>query len=227
MMSLFRKIRNLCLLLKYINANTIVFNFRMLSYKQAFIFPFFVSKNVNLLNLSGEIEINSKIKIGMIRIGYGDAGIFDRKYSRTIMEIKGNLIFNGNAFIGHGSRISVGEKGILTFGENFRISAETSIIANKCITIGNNCLLSWQIDIYDTDFHEIINENGIRLNDDKPITVGDNVWISCKCLILKGSVIPSNVVISANSTVSKKLEGNNLIFGGEPLRVIKEKVTWR
>ena len=70
----------------------------------------------------------------MIRVEYGDIGIFDKKYSRTILDINGCIMFNGKTDIRHGSRISVGEKGKLNFGNNFTITAESEIICFKKIT---------------------------------------------------------------------------------------------
>ena len=51
-------------------------------------------------------------------MGYGNVGIFDKKRSRGIWEVQGKVKFCGNAFLDHGSKISVGKNGVLTFGNN-------------------------------------------------------------------------------------------------------------
>ncbi len=71
---------------------------------------------------------------------------------KGIGRINGIINFNGRRNIGHGSKISVGKDGILTFGQNFNITAESSIVCYNNISFGNNCLLSWDILIMDTDF---------------------------------------------------------------------------
>ncbi|MBC6720505.1 hypothetical protein [Treponema sp. Marseille-Q4130] len=77
----------------------------------------------------------------------------------------------------------------------------------------------------DTDFHKIM-ENGNVVNDDKPVYIGSHVWIGCRNTILKGSYIPKDVIIAANSTVAKKLKKSNCIYGGTPVRLLKENVEW-
>lgn len=208
------------------NPKTIYFNFRYLPWQQAIRFPFWISSKTYLRKLKGSITIHGELHTGMIRIGYGDIGIFDNKRSRTIWEVAGKVTFEGNAEIGHGSKISVGETGQLVLGRNFAITAESAIIAYKKVTFGNDCLLSWDILIMDTDFHPITNAQSEIQNPPTEIVIGNNVWIGCRSLILKGSVIPDGSVIAANSLISKKLSGTNQVFGSQPLSVLAENIRW-
>lgn len=138
-MSKYAKILNL------LSYKIIYFNFRYLPYKQAIKFPFFISKKVYFKDLRGKIKLEGPISTGMIKIGFGDVGIFDDKRSRSIWEVSGNIIFRGSAQIGHGSKISVAENGTLILGNNFTITAESSIVAHLNIEFGNNCLLSGKL----------------------------------------------------------------------------------
>ena len=208
------------------NPKTIYFNFRYLPWRQAIRFPFWISSRTYLRKTEGNITINGELHTGMIRIGYGDIGIFDNKRSRTIWEVAGKVVFEGKAEIGHGSKISVGDTGLLQMGKNFAITAESSIIAYKKVEFGNDCLLSWDILIMDTDFHPIMNERSEIQNPPSEIIIGNSVWIGCRSLILKGSVIPDGCVIAANTLVSKKLTGKNQVFGRQPLTVIAENISW-
>jgi acetyltransferase-like isoleucine patch superfamily enzyme len=45
-------------------------------------------------------------------------------------------------------------------------------------------------------------------------------------LILKGAIIPDNSVIGANSFVGKRLEKENALYGGYPVQLLKEEITW-
>lgn len=74
----------------------------------------------------------------MIKIGFGNVGIFDKKRSRGILAIYGHIRFYGRANIGHGSKINVGKEGLLDLGANFVITAETSIICYKRINLVKN-----------------------------------------------------------------------------------------
>ena len=210
-----------------INLNTLVFNFKFLPFKSAIKFPVFIHKRVLLKNLSGSISIPKDAPTGIIWIGFGDVGIFDVHYSRTILEIKGQLVFTGTTFIGQVSRISVGKSGVLSIGEKFKITAENIIVCFHKITIGNEVLLSWQVQIMDTDFHSISYGDEVASNPDEPITIGNKVWIGTRCIILKGSLLVEGSIIAANTVVSKKLVETNTIYGGVPVKVLKQNISWK
>ncbi len=208
------------------NPKTLYFNFTYLPWQQAIRLPVWVSSKTYLLCTKGNIRIEGDIHSGMIRIGYGKIGIFDKKRSRSIWECMGSVIFKGPAEIGHGSKISVGGQGELTLGKQFTITAESTIIAYKEIRFGNNCLLSWDILVMDSDFHTIRDAQSHILNEPAPIIIGDSVWIGCRCLILKNTRIPSGSVVAANSFVNKQLSGENQLFGGNPLNILKQDISW-
>lgn len=54
-----------------------------------------------------------------------------------------------------------------------------------------------------------------------PITIGNNVWLAWRVFILPGITIGSNVVIGADSLVSKNLPANSLA-AGSPVKLLKE-----
>lgn len=137
-----------------------------------------------------------------MHIGFGEVGIFDNKKSRSIWDIAGTVIFKGKADIGHGSKISVGESGTLILGENFTVTAESTIVTYSEVQFGNNCLLSWDFLVMDTDLHKIRNSSGAILNEPQPILIGNDVWIGCRSLILKGATIPNGCIIGTNSTIT-------------------------
>lgn len=133
MISIKNKIKNLTKLFFRVILRTLYFNFKVLPLKQAIKLPIFLSRKVYLRKISGKIVLEGDVYPGMVRIGFNDVGIFDNKVSRTILTIFGTLIFKGEADIGHGSKLSVGGNGVLVLGENFKISAESSIIADASI----------------------------------------------------------------------------------------------
>jgi len=209
-----------------LNFKTIYFNLKYLPFRQAVKLPILISNKVYLRVMSGKLIIDSPIRTGLIQFGYGNVGIFDKKKSRSIWEVSGTVIFKGKCNIGHGSKISVGSSGKLILGENFVITAETSIVAFTEIRFGNNCLLSWDILVMDTDFHKLKDEFGNIINKPRPIIIGDRIWIGCRCLILKGSIIPNNCVIGADSIVSRELENENCLYVGSPCKMVKENISW-
>ena len=74
--------------------------------------------------------------------------------------MRGHVVFKGRGYIGHGAKISVGKDATLMVGDNFTISAESTIVSMLNINFGDDCLLSWDILIMDSDLHKIKDGNG-------------------------------------------------------------------
>ena len=203
---------------------TLYFNFKYFKLKDAVKVPVIISHKVKFENLLGEIELK-KIKPAIVRIGFGSVENYDFRYSRTVLDIQGKIIFNGKAKIGHGSKLSV--YGTLEIGDRFQISAESSIICRKHIKFGDGNLLSWENIIMDTDHHHIYNFNHKKINENREIVIGDNVWIGCRNMILKGTKIGNNIIIGSNSTIVGRLTQENTIIAGNPAKIIKENVYWK
>jgi acetyltransferase-like isoleucine patch superfamily enzyme len=213
-------------LCKHLNVKTIYFNLKYFPFKIGRRLPVFISSQVLLKTCKGIIELPELIHTGMIKIGFGEVGIFDKKKSRSIWEVNGQVFFKGSANIGHGSKISVGKDGVLTIGNNFDITAQSSIVCFHKVTIGNNCLFSWEVLLMDTDFHTIT-KNNERINDDAPIILADHIWVGTRAIILKGANIASGTIVAAGALVNKVYETPNVILGGVPAKVVNENIEWK
>ena len=103
------------------------------------------------------------------------------------------------------------------------LSINCYIQGRNGIRIGNNLrmgpgvgLISANHVIDDYDRHE----------KDKPIVIGDNVWIGMNSVILPGVTIGDNVAIGAGSIVTSDIPSNS-IAAGNPCRVLREKPPYR
>lgn len=202
---------------------TIFFNFKLLPLNVAIFLPVWVSRKVILKNTSGELVLAS-IKPGIVRIGFGDVGVFDKKISRTIWDVSGVARFSGRAHIGHGSKLSV--SGVIDFGKNFVVTAESTFIASKRISFGSNVLVSWWVTFMDTDFHSIFDDNNVRINEDHEITVGSNVWIGFGASLLKSAVVPDGSVVASKSLISREYTESATLLGGVPAKVLRQRIRW-
>ena len=175
-----------------------------------------------MLYHEGGIKITSQIiKPFMIRIGFHTVPIIPEQ--RTVLDVKGVLVFEGTAHIGRGSRIVVRRGGTVELGDNFAISASSLINCYKHIKTGRDIQLAWGDLLMDGDAHVIYGEDGKIINESKEIILGDKIWIGCDCKVLKGASIPNNSVVGANSVVTagSKLEPNSLIVGS-PAKSVKK-----
>ena len=201
---------------------TLYFNIKYEGIKGILKPKFLISKNTVLRCLKGKIVSNTN-ELFSIKIGFGDVRIFDNKYERTLIDNRGIIKFSEKAFIGTGTRIS--NSGEIIFGKNFNVTDHSSFICNKKIKFENDCLISWNCSLLDTDFHKIFNQKLERVNENKEIYIGNNCWISSGTTILKGSYIPDNCIIAANSTITKRLNKNNALYVSNDLK--KQQITWK
>lgn len=92
----------------------------------------------------------------------------------------------------------------------------------KRIEIGDNCLIG-ECRILDTDFHSVIpdkrNDPNFVLSE--PIKIGNNVWMTINCVIMKGVTVGDDSTITPNSVVIRDVP-DCCIYGGNPAVLIKE-----
>lgn len=231
MLNLFRII----IVAKWSNFNfsiykTLIFNIYYFDFKTFIKVPVFISNNVILKSLQGTCEIESEdIYSGYVKIGFNEISIFHSKNEKSIWHVEsgGLVIFKKNASLGIGTRISVWNNGKLYFGDNFKINAKTTIVCTKEIYFDDDCLLSWNIEILDSDFHKIIDNEGKQINHSKPIKIGKHNWIGSGCKILKGTVTQKNTIIGANSVLSSEFDETNILIVGSPGKGIKKNINWQ
>lgn len=112
--------------------------------------------------------------------------------------------------------------GRIRIGNNVGISGAT--IHGSDITIGNNVAIGANTKILDHDFHSqdyLERRTDITINEKKkPILIGNDVFIGCNCLILKGTVIGDRSIVGAGSVVSGIFPSDCVIVGN-PARVVR------
>ncbi|MFT7860980.1 MAG: acyltransferase [Sulfurimonas sp.] len=213
-------------LIRYISGvpKSIYVNFRLLPFKQAIFLPIIVSRKTKLRSLSGKAHLD-KVRTGIVRIGFGGTDMLDYRYDRSILKVTGEIFFQGKTKIGVGAKISVNGK--LKLGANFDITGDAILICTEEIEIGNNTMIAWQTILMDTDQHAIYDQNKTQINQDQKITIGDNVWIGARSLVLKGSNIPNGSIVGANTTITKAFQEESSIIAGNPAKILKTDIHWR
>jgi acetyltransferase-like isoleucine patch superfamily enzyme len=167
---------------------------------------FMISGNNNVIQATNATIINTSIVIsGSNNLVSLEDGVILRK---------GDVIVRGN-----NCKIHIGKK--TTFG-GVRI---INVGVNNAINIGMNCLFADHIEIWASDTHSIFDQEGNFINPEKPITIGNNVWVGSHVKILKGVVIGDNSIIGMNTMVTKDILPATL-NAGNPIRVLKNDVKW-
>jgi len=187
--------------------------------------PIIVTWRTRLTSVKGKVMLSGPLCFGRIRIGFVGVALSSFHEWNT-WNVLGKIDFRGKAEFGTGSRIYVGSKGHLTIGDRFLLTANSEIICHHRVQVGNNVLLSWEVLIMDTDSHPIRSKQSEIINHDRPIIVGDRVWIGCRSIILKGTKIKNNSVVAVGSLVHKNYLKNNVLIGGVPATIIMSEIDW-
>ena len=206
---------------------TLRINFKHFKFREAIKFPILVSRGVNFRSLKGNIKIEGNLSFGMIQIGFDTLGLVDWPKERAVIQNEGSIIFKGRATIGAASKIIVLKGGKVEFGQNFTLTGKSNIIAKNSVEIGNDCLISWDVQIMDTDFHHIQYDNSENRNKANTIVINQHVWVCSRVTILKGVEIAGDSIIAAGSLVTKDCTYRNSLYGGNPAKRIKSDIKWR
>lgn len=157
-------------------------------------------------------------------------------YYKSSLIIRGGSIFIGNnCSIGHSrygfhcgmpfyTTLLADRPGAnIKIGNNCRING-AYIHAWKSITIGDNCVISGGVNIIDANGHITHSYDRTKGQDTAlDIIIGNNVWIGLNAIILKGSVIGDNCIVSAGSVVKGFYSPNTIISNHVAKEVAKVK----
>lgn len=203
---------------------TIYYNFKLLPFGQAKKLPILIGRSVVVRGLTGKIKIDGKIKSGMV--SFGVITVFrDNPSNKSFLDINGEVTFHGHAIFRTGINFNVEDRAKVEIGENFMVGADSVIYAREGISFGNNCRLSWNTQIIDTDFHYTKDlTHGTYSKNCEKIKIGNNVWICNHVSIGKGAELQDGTIVSSHSFVNKKFAKGYCVLGGLPAKVIKEGV---
>ena len=141
----------------------------------------------------------------------------------------------GELFGKHGEDVTVQKPfhilyGVHTqLGDHVFINGGCTILDGGTVKIGDRVAIAPNVGIY-TGYHSTdarqrwqADGNGkLRLiSKVSPITIGNDVWIGGKVVILPGVHIGNNVVVAAGAVVNRDVL-DNCIVGGVPAKVIKQ-----
>ena len=202
---------------------SILRNNRRLRYYVNYIRKVVFSSNNIVLHPDNRFQISSSahLKLGGLFDLNSNNYIRNGRTSILRMDENSQLITKGNFSFMYGADIILFNNAKLILGNNSFINSDCKIRCHKEISIGDECAIAHDFTVMDSDAHEI---NGIRCN--KPVHIGNHVWIGTRVTILSGVTVGDDAVIAAGSLVNKDVPSNTLV-GGIPARILKEKVKWK
>ncbi|MFO7927827.1 acyltransferase [Natronomonas sp.] len=123
--------------------------------------------------------------------------------------------------IGSGCLVSI--RGAFSIGDSY-IREGSHITCTSEVTIGDNCALSWDLDILDNDYHQL-SVDGVDSTKSKPVRIEDDVWVGHGASINKGVTIHEGSVVACDSVVVSDVPPRTLV-AGVPAEVVREDIEW-
>jgi len=167
---------------------------------------FFIKGRRNYISAEESLISGCQINIS----GEGNKLVLEEgvKLRNAIIHIRGK-----NCIIRIGKETSTGGIRIVNVG------------TDNTIEIGEGCLFADFIEIWASDTHSILDENDKVINQEKPIKIGNNVWVGSHVKILKGVTIEDWAIIGMGALVVSDVPKNSISIGF-PNKVIKNNVKW-
>lgn len=149
--------------------------------------------------------------------------------------VKESIVIGDSNEFSNDFHIRCFEKGKVIIGEYNWLSLRAQIVCANSVRIGNYCLFGRDVYISDTNEHPIDPSERFKATlqfwdnrkvdryyfvDNSPVSIGNNVWIGERAIILKGVSIGDNSVVAAGSVVTKDVPKNTIV-GGNPAKIIK------
>lgn len=103
-----------------------------------------------------------------------------------------------------------------------------SLQGNNQVIVGQQCMISDNVLIYNSDGHPCYHENAnVAYNKTKNLIVSDFVWLGKDTRVLKNSYIAKNCIVGMGSIVSGIFKKENCIIAGNPAKVVKRNICYR
>ncbi|GAA0133576.1 maltose O-acetyltransferase [Paenibacillus sp. YSY-4.3] len=135
-------------------------------------------------------------------------------------ELLGELLGSAeeNAYIEPTFRCDYGYN--IHVGRQFYANFDCVILDICEVRIGDYCFMAPGVHIYTATHPLDPQERNSGLEYGKPVTIGNNVWIGGRAVIVPGVTIGDNVVIAAGAVVTKDVPPGAVV-GGNPAKILK------
>lgn len=133
-------------------------------------------------------------------------------FSEITVDSGARLRIGGSFKMRDGAKLRVRKGAVCRIGSNSSVNSNNMITCRERIEIGDNVMLSPNVQIYDHD-HDYRAEGGIQANKYKtaPVKIGNNVWIGANTVILRGTELGDNCVVGAGCVLKGHYDAGSVI----------------
>lgn len=204
---------------------TIYTNFKYFPISDALKFPIVIGKNTDIK--LGSIKFNCPIKPSLVRLGTQPIPVIEDGFSRLVVKNSGTIEIGGLFICQTGVKILIREGAVFSVADKVKFGHLSKVVCHKKISIGNDFRMSWECQIFDTDFHFVYNtEKNKYYPRLKPVIIGNDVFVGNRSTIGKGTILPNGSIVSCNSNVSGdfSINGDNILIKGNPAVFVKNNL---
>jgi acetyltransferase-like isoleucine patch superfamily enzyme len=149
----------------------------------------------------------------------------------SIVKRHGTIRFGGHVSLGDDTGIAVvgrsdDDRAVLTIGHGTYLQPRVHVNCQTSVRIGEQCSISWDVEILDSDFHHILTAEEQPHVARAPIVLEDRVWVGVRAIILKGVTIGHDSIVGAGAVVTRSVPPFSLC-AGNPARVVRTVEGWR
>lgn len=184
-----------------------------------------VGKNLNLnvtnLIIGKNVSIGDNVSINCDTFEIGDNSILGSNITISCKSFKSDewLFMWDGVEVGRGG--SYGPNSEVTIGKHVGIFENTIINPSDKVTIGDNVGIGSEVMIW-THGAWLDVMQGFP-SDFGPVSIGKNVWLPARSIVLPNVKIGDNTVIGIGSIINKNIPAGSLA-AGTPCKVLKENV---
>jgi len=119
---------------------------------------------------------------------------------------------------------SIWKKGLsIRIGNNVYLGSFCEFNISKDIEIGDNSLIASGCKFIDHNHGTLVTElMRKQVCSEEPIKIGQDVWLGCNVIVLKGVEIGDGAIVAAGAVVTKSINSNE-IWAGVPARKIGDR----
>ncbi|WP_304523561.1 acyltransferase [Aeromicrobium duanguangcaii] len=123
------------------------------------------------------------------------------------------------------AQVWVGPGAVLSLAPTSKIGIRNVVNVESGLSVGEGTGISWDVQISDTDFHDITHGDGVSRARSAPIVIGEHVLIGARSMILKGVKIGDGAVVGAGSVVTSDVPAGAIV-AGNPAQIVGHAESW-
>jgi acetyltransferase-like isoleucine patch superfamily enzyme len=147
-----------------------------------------------------------------------------RLHGRPVIRNRGTIVISDRVRLVSNVaalELETGPEGAIEIGAGSFLNFGTLVRAFHAVRIGADCQFGTYCLLADNLLNRFEPERRNELPPSEPITIGDNVWLASRVVIMPGVTIGSGSVVGAGSVVVGDIAPRTLV-AGVPAKVIRE-----